>query len=363
MDKNSTAVKKRVRRSLVLGCLAALVFGLAVAGWVIQSRDGNGLFAGTPAADPLATNRLPAVVAIGTVDVEGGVVSLLPLRSGRVEEVLVRENQTVQKGAVLLRLDDRLAKFEVQEAEAAVQAADAQLVDARKAPRQHELLLEQQRDALAAVQHELEAARRLAVRRDKLVEGRFLSKEEAEADVERIKKLEAVQSAERAKLAALELQEPQQQVARAQADLLSKQALLGKAHYALEEHQLRAASSGLVLRVLANTGELLGPQARQPAFLFCPDKPRIVRVELEQEFASRVRVGQQAVIEADAGGAAGSWKGRVVRVSGWFAPRRSALPDILPVQEARTLECVVQIDSGPEPVRIGQRMRVTFSGE
>ena len=34
-------------------------------------------------------------------------------------------------------------------------------------------------------------------------------------------------------------------------------------------------------------GEVFGPQSRQPALLFCPDKPRIVRAEVEQEFAAR----------------------------------------------------------------------------
>jgi hypothetical protein len=36
------------------------------------------------------------------------------------------------------------------------------------------------------------------------------------------------------------------------------------------------------------------------------------------------------------------------------------LPDVLPYQEMRTLECVVQLDPGTTPWRIGQRVRVRF---
>ncbi len=344
---------------LVAGTLA-LVLGIGLAGWMIQSRGASNLLNGMTTSEPVAPVSLPALVAIGSVDVEGGVAALLPLQPGRVAEVLVHDNEAVRKGTVLLRLDDHVARWQVQEAEAAVQAAEAQLTEARKGPRQHQLLLEQQRAALSGVQHELAAARQLLTRQDKLVEGRLMSKEEADASAERIKKLEAAENAERAKLGALELRDPEQDVIRVRADLQAKQALLSKARYALQEHQLTAPADGSILRALAKVGELLGPQAREPAFLFCPDKPRIVRAELGQEFAGRVTIGQRVEIQDDAGESGPSWTGRVIRLSGWFAPRRTILPDTIPIQETRTLECVVQIDSGGPALRIGQRMRVTF---
>jgi multidrug resistance efflux pump len=361
MKNASSEDRKTIRHPLLLlGGAALVVLGIGAAGWVIQTRGANGSTRASGTDDSLPQANLPAVVAIGTVDVEGGVVALLPLRPGRVAEVSVHENEVVRKGAVLLRLEDQLARFEVQEAEAAVQAAEAQMANARNAPREQQLLLEQQRAALLGVQHELVAARLLAARRDKLVGERLLSKEEADADAERTKKLEAVESAERAKLATLELHDPEQDLVRARANLLAKQALLGKARYALHEHQLVAPLDGSILRVFANPGELVGPQAKQPAFLFCPAKPRIVRAELEQEFAGRVSVGQRAVIRDDVNTAGPSWNGRVIRISGWFAPRRTVLPDTLPIQEIRTLECIVQFDSGETQLRVGQRVRVTL---
>src|SRR5205814_611796 len=103
-------------------------------------------------------------------------------------------------------------------------------------------------------------------------------------------------TADRAKFDALALRDPAQDVARAEADTTAKRALLKRARHALREHTLRAPSAGTVLRVLTSSGEALGMQPRQPALLFAPDRPRIVRAEVEQEFVSRVAVGQRAEI-------------------------------------------------------------------
>src|SRR5205085_2281860 len=115
-----------------------------------------------------------------------------------------------------------------------------------------------------------------------------------------VRKLEAVVAAEQAKRDALALRDPAQDVRRAEADVRARRELLGRARHALGEHTLRAPSDGMVLRVLTNPGEALGPQPRQPALLLVPDKPRIVRAELDQEVAGQVAVGQRAEIEDDA---------------------------------------------------------------
>src|SRR5438093_4268221 len=91
---------------------------------------------------------LPAthsVVCFGYVDVEHGVTPLYPLVPGRVVQIDVRESQSVEAGAILIRLDDRLARQRLLEAEADLEAAQAQLVQTEKAPQQHQFQLVQQR--------------------------------------------------------------------------------------------------------------------------------------------------------------------------------------------------------------------------
>lgn len=84
----------------------------------------------------------------------------------------------------------------------------------------------------------------------------------------------------------------------------------------------------------------------------------MIRAEVDQEFAGRVAVGQRAEIEDDTSRAGPKWHGRVVRVADWFAQRRTVFPDAPSAQDVRTLQCVIEVESGTPPLRIGQRVRV-----
>ena len=73
-------------------------------------------------------------------------------------------------------------------------------------------------------------------------------------------------------------------------------------------------------------------------------------------------VGQAARIEDDSTGG-GEWRGKVVRVSDWFAQRRSKLLDPLQYNDVRTLEAIIEFDPQPNPpLRIGQKVRVLLEG-
>jgi hypothetical protein len=79
-----------------------------------------------------------------------------------------------------------------------------------------------------------------------------------------------------------------------------------------------------------------------------------------QELAGRVAVGQAASARDDTTDDAATWGGKVLRVSDWYTRRRSILREPLERNDVRTLECLIALDPGQPPVRIGQRMRVTI---
>jgi multidrug resistance efflux pump len=305
-----------------------------------------------------AGRPLPTVVCLGVVDFEGGVRPLAANVPGRVVELPVHENDVVRQGTLLLRLDDTVARARVGECESAVEGASAQLALARAAPRQHELLVTEQESAVAAAEHELAAGRLLASRQEDLVKLKLANRLEADASLEQVKRLEASRDAARAKLGALALHDPAQDVRRAEAELRAKQCVVDQARHALAEHSLRAPVDGVIVRVQTSTGATIGPQAPQPAFLLAPDQPRVVRAEVDQEVASRVAVGQKAMIDDDAVTAGPIWEGQVIRVAEWFAPRRTIIADSPAFQDVRLLECLVRVDQGESPLRLGQRVRV-----
>jgi multidrug resistance efflux pump len=349
-------------RRLWLPVLALLAVSAASTGWILHYSTPGGGCAEEGEKDAAALPGAQDVVCFGHVDLEHGVTSLYPLQPGRVAEVLVRENEAVAAGAVLLRLDGRAARTRCDEARAALEAAEIRLAQAEKLPDQHRTRLAQQQAAIEAVRQRLSAARRLLVRKQELLAAQHLSAEEVAAAADQIKEVEALERAEQGKLAELQLNDPALEMRRARAEVAAIQARLEEARLALDECQLKAPKAGTVLRILVNPGDVLSGQPKQPAVLFCPHGPRLIRAEVDQEFAGRVAAGQAARIEDDASLGA-TWRGQVARLSDWYTQRRSTLLEPLQFNDVRTLECLIAVDPGQKPLRIGQRVRVTIKAQ
>jgi multidrug resistance efflux pump len=322
---------------------------------------GAAVTSGTGAASEAPPPAPPGVVCFGHVDVEYGVTTLCPDQPGRVAEVLVREYDTVQAGAVLLRLDDDRARLRVQEAQAALGAARARFAQVRQLPRQHQLQLAQLQAGLDALTERYSAAKHLCAHKQGLYEQKLLSRADLDAARDQVREIEALLRAEQARLAELQAHDPALDVRCAEEEVEGREAGLRQAEQGLRECALRAPADGRVLRLLVGPGDMLGVAPRPAAVLFCPDGPRLVRAEVEQDYAHEVAVGQAAVVHDDSG-APGQWRGRVARVADWYTRRRSVLDEPLQPQDVRTLECLIALDPGQPPLRIGQRVRVTIGG-
>jgi multidrug resistance efflux pump len=184
-------------------------------------------------------------------------------------------------------------------------------------------------------------------------EGRDLKA--AAAQIEEIK---AYLRVEEGKLTELRVLDPQTAVRLADLELAGKQLKLDEAKLGLEECDLTAPEDGTVLRVFVGPGDVLGSQPKQPAIVFAPNRPLIVRAELDQEYASRVHKGQLAVVEDEAR-TGEEWRGVVEHIAGAYMPRRSAgLEPFSLHSDARILECLVVLEPGERLPRICQKVRV-----
>ena len=63
-------------------------------------------------------------------------------------------------------------------------------------------------------------------------------------------------------------------------------------------------------RISVGAGDIVTGNPAQPIVRFAPDEAPLVRAEVNQEFAERVRVGQKAVIRDDARSGP-KWRGKV----------------------------------------------------
>jgi multidrug resistance efflux pump len=257
-----------------------------------------------------------AAVAIGRVDVEGGLLLLTSPRDGTVTSVVAREGTEVRRGDTLVALDDR-------EASLAVQGATAEL---KQEQIKHQLLKTQ----LAAAH---ERGERLA------------SAARAGAG--------EVQLADDAAAAEAELEgQMQMTVAGIEVSRYKLEAL--QQEFALRN--LRAPLDAQVVRVRAQPGAHVSPQS-EPLVTLLPHGPAIVRADLSESYLGAVHIGMAATVSAE-DDSGSRWAAHLIRIS----PVEGALViDEQPPSRmtARTVECVLALDV-PTALRFGQRVLVRF---
>jgi len=314
------------------------------------------LRAGSVSDEPPA-NSAAGVVCTGYVDLEHGIRSLAPLRPGRVAAILAKENQHVEAGAAILRLEDDDAKFQAEAAEAVLMTAEVQLQEARKLEEQQRARLAQQQAALRAAGFRLDAARQLLRHKEKQLKDNLAAAEDVDASRAEIKALEQQEQAEREKLAELNTVDPALAVRKAEAQRNLSRIQRDRARHQLEECTVKAPAAGTVQHISVGGGDIVTGNPAQPIVRFAPDEPPLVRAEVDQEFADRIQVGQTALIRDDTH-AGTSWHGKVQRIAGWYEQRRPTTQDPSAFTDVRTVECLIALGPGQPPLRLGQRMRV-----
>ncbi len=343
---------------LGLVLLAGTVVG---AGWALNTSHAGA----RPGKDqePASPNNFGPATFIGFGDVENGVTAISPVQPGKVVEVLAKESKEFKAGEVLFRMDSAPARAILEEAEADLKLAEEQLAQAQKLPKQEwEDKIKQQKIAIRTAQHQVDAAR--ANRDDALnkVRKQLANAFQGTAARELVKQLESKLELEKARLDELQHTDYQAKARQAERAVAVKKAKVEQARLAVKECDVVAPVDGEVLRVQVTKGEVLGAQPRHAPVLFCPNaKERIVRTEVEQEYAARVAVGKPAVIEDDTR-QGDRWTGKVIRLSDWYTHRRSIIQEPKIFNDVRTLECIVALDPGQKLPRIGQRLRVTIGG-
>jgi multidrug resistance efflux pump len=348
----------RVPLALSLGVLV-LAASFVIAVLSLHSRADHPSASATAVSLPADEKRWNS---IAYVDIEGGVTPLYPLQPGRVESIKVKENEFVKAGTELFRLDDTVPQLKVRQARAGVEAAQGQWQTAQAEAEALDKKIAAQREAIKAAEIEVERAQALYDEKNRLRDESLGSKFEADDAKRLIQKAQQAVRGEQAQLAALEVLKNKTAgaIALAQANLKDKQALLAEAENVVHECIVRAPVDGTPLRILITKGEILGANPHQPAIWFAADRPRLVRAEVEQEFASRVQVGQKVIIQDNITGEEVA-RGQVASLALWYAPRRNLGIEIAPLSnDNRTLECIIHLEHTSPNLRIWQRVRVQF---
>jgi multidrug resistance efflux pump len=299
------------------------------------------------------------VAGSGEVDVEGGIIPLFPLTIGQIEDVRVKVGAHCRRGDVLACLDARLAEHQIKQAESNLAQAQARLAQANESTREANLRDQQQEQAIKIAEAHLEMQRAQVKRVEDLVQSKQAPAVDLLSAQTQFRVLQLTLAIEQLKKDQLLVTKPEHALQLADAAVKGAEAALAIAQLQRTQCSLTAPTDGTVLRILAAPGMWMTQGARDPVLWFCPDRSRIVRCEIDQQFSDRVFPGMQCDIYNDRVDHP-QWKGTVQTCSDWIAPRRSLLDNAPLQRDSRTMECIIQLQDDHSSLRIGQRVRVIF---
>ena len=302
--------KKRIWIGLVVVIL--LIFG-----FMFMQAQGRQRQAAMEAAVAEAPESPYAAVANGKADVEGGVIQVAARRGGVVREVYVNEGDVVTAGQILARQEDDEPRLSVQRATAEVAQARSQL---------------------AAIEVDLNTARREFERMNRLADSNFIAAQRLDQARDAIAMAEARLASQRAAVQ-------------------TAQARLNEAQYNLELTAIRAPMDGRIARRYAQPGAGASTLNVSNMFDLEPNTDRIVRAEIVEADIPNITIGQEVEITPE-GDASQVYVGRVLRRAGLFGARRLQSDDPSQRADERVVEVVVSADEAP--FLIGQRVLVKF---
>jgi membrane fusion protein (multidrug efflux system) len=302
----------RGRKRLLLGGVA-MALALLALGWGVQAWMHRG--------DQTTDDA----------QVESDVVAIAPRVAGAVSHVLVRENQAVRKGDLVLEIDPadyaaraRQAEAEVATARAQAAAADAQVQVAEAAARGG---LAGARAALAHAEAVVRRANADLQRARELQKGGASTPAQLDAAEAAAATAEGQVGEARGKLEQSSPIGAQIAAAHAAADLAharvkSAEAALELARLQLSYTRVVAPADGQVSRLSAREGQLVA--AAQPLAQLVPSQSYVV-ANFKETQVGAMHPGQEVEVEVDAFGGH-ALHGKVDSLSGGTGARFSLLP-------------------------------------
>ena len=296
------------------------VIGIIVAAFYIFSDLPDREISEPDQQPPRATGELAnaaRVAGVGLVEPASEIIDIGSALSGLVTDLRVETGDMVEKGQPLFLVDARSARARLQEANAAIAEARASITEARTArdTANQQLALFRNLDDPAAV------SRSEVIR--------------AEGD--------AATASSRLKVA--------------QARLSAAQAAASSARTEIERLVVRAPISGEILAVNIRPGEFVATQGGGNATPFIQmgqTNPLHVRVDIDENEATRVSLGDEAVV-SPRGAAEIQVKAKFVRAEPQVVPKRQLTNSAAERVDVRVLQVIYALPDG-DVFRVGQQV-------
>jgi len=323
-----------------------------VAGGAVIAAINYGLLAARhqPAPAPVSPSehRGAVVAGPGRVEALSEEIRVSSQVGGRLQAVLVDENDRVTAGQVMAVIENADYRARVASAEASLTLREAEALRAHNGAREQE-----RRDAAAALR-EAEAVLANAnldmARRRDLFQQVVISRAELDDAEKQLSVAQARVDSARERQSLVDAGSREEDLARADADVALARAALDEARAMLEKTFVRAPIDGVVLRRHHRAGESVSTQFDSPIVTLA-DRSRVrVRVDVDEADVARLREGQSAYVTADAFGDR-RFAGRVVRVGQMLGRKNVRTDEPTERVDTKILETLIElIDGGDLPL-------------
>ncbi len=329
-------------RTLVLPLLGVIGFGTLL--WHL-SHTHETLPEQTPPVAPVRRQFSGAVAGAGVIEPRSESIQLCAEVPGIVSEVAVGEGQAIAAGDVVLRLEDRWKRAELEVRQAALEAAELDLAKLRGLPRPEDL------PPSAARVRGAEAA--AETQRDQLSRAEDLHRQKVVTEQEVIQRRMAFDAAQatleeaQAEDARLRSGAWERDVVIAAAAVEQARASVDLAQVEVERLVVRAPVAGTILRVDVRPGEFVGTPPGKPLVVLGDTSRLHVRVSIDEHDLPRFIPGAPGV-----GYVRGDSEHPVrlafVRAVPTIEPKRNLSGDSAERVDTRVLQVLFEIVSEPE---------------
>jgi multidrug resistance efflux pump len=370
---------RRIRPVLVVVAVL-LVVGTLLGARYLSPGSGGGGDAQPKSALPPSNKSASGPVVIGFVDTDPqpATYGLPPhMASGKVEKVFVTEGQEVKAGDPLFAFDSSGPRAKLATATANLEMVKVEVLRANEAVAQHAKKVDHQKQLVDVARRRVELAQAAyanavfnyreayAKQFGEKIEARI----ETDTDLFKLRASHhlAVLEHDVAKSALTEIESAKVEIAvtGAAAAVKVAEAAVAEANLAVELCTVKASVAGTVEQIHVAAGTTLGVSTRGTAVSLIPSGPRIVRAEIEADFAHRVgsdKKGKEVTITDHTDGKL-VYKGVVEHIGGAFLKKRHGGDGLL-TNETLVLEARVVVTdpnpTGKSPLRVGQKVRVNF---
>jgi multidrug efflux pump subunit AcrA (membrane-fusion protein) len=318
MNDKGAIMKKPILPAFAIAALALGVFSIART----QPRRETA----SPPSAPPDSIYAHCVAAVGLVETSTENIAIGTSLSDVVTEVPANVGQTVKRGDILFRLDDRHLRAELAARQADLRVAQAQVsVDAA---------------VLRDLTQQLGFAEGVAA-----IDKRAISADDL------TRRRSAVQTAQ----ARLEQARARVEAASAQIQVIATQ---------IERSVVRAPIDGDVLQVKVHPGEFApaASASATPLVLLGRLKPLHIRVDVDEHEAWRVRTGARATA-AVRGNVSLTTPLIFVRFEPFVLPKKSLTGDSTERVDTRVLQVIYRVENDDLPLFVGQQMDVFIEDE